>query len=203
MALYLNRYSGSLAAGDRFIFTMWCLSAQELGAIHQAAIDWITTLWQGNGTDPGYGTLCTADVAVTQVSTSTINPDTGRQSTQDETSVNLPGTATGTNLPADVAIVVSERTAQATRSGRGRFYLPQPYAGVLGNDGRLATATTTTVANIAQSAYVLLQTDATPVIYSPTYRMSEPIVRIDVGDLADTQRRRENALTVARERRDI
>ena len=203
MPLYRNRYTGHCASGDIFVFTMWCLSSQGLGPIHTAAQDWVNTLWNGDGTNSGYATLTTANVGIDLVSTSEVDPLTGKQSIQDETSVNHPGTATGTDLPADVAIVVSERSAQATRSGRGRFYLPQPYAGVLGNGGRLASATTTTIANIAQSAYVALQTSATPVIYSPTYRTSYPVERIDVGDLADTQRRRENALQVARERRSI
>lgn len=203
MALFRVRNRGHCAAGDIFIFTWWCESISDIDTVHAQAQDWLNVLWTGNATIPGYDTLCTADIGVDNVSTSQVDQSSGRQELQEETDVAYVGTATGNNLPADCSIVVSERTQTANRSGRGRFYLPQPYVGVLAADGLLSSATTTTVVEAAEAAFEAVQDTVTPVVYSRTYNSTSSITSVDVGNLMDTQRRRENALQVTRTRRAI
>lgn len=199
MPLYRNRFQGHCAAGDIFVFTMWMTTGpSDLAATHQAAQDWLNTLWAA------YGPLTTADVGVDNVSTSEVDPQTGRQSVQAETAVTKAGSSASNAMPADVAIVVSERSSTANRSGRGRFYLPQPSVDVVTSTGLLSSSTMTTIADAAGTAYSdAIIAGFQPVIYSPTYKVSRPIISIDVGNHADTQRRRENAVPVTRERRQL
>lgn len=203
MALFRNRFRGHCASGDIFVFTMWCRSTSPLATVHTAAGDFINTLWGGATAGVGYHDLTTPDVGVDNFSTAEVNPATGRQTFQEETDVSLVGDGTGNAMPADVAIVVSERTIIANRSGRGRFYLPQPHVGVVNATGLLSDVTTAQVADAAQAAFQAVTATATPVVYSTVLRDSTDITRIDVGNLADTQRRRENALQVTRTRRTL
>jgi hypothetical protein len=126
---------------------------------------------------------------------------TGQQQSLRETDVSHAGTAAGSALPGDVAIVVSLRTALANRSGRGRFYLPQPAATTLAADGKLATASQDQLANAAEFAYSNSNNTVIPVVYSRTKRQTQAINTFNVGNLFDTQRRRENALTEIRSSR--
>lgn len=199
MPLYRNRFQGHCAAGDIFVFTWWITTGpSDLPAAHGAAQTWLNTIWNA------YAPLTTPDVGVDNVSTSEVDPQTGRQSVQAESAVTLAGSSTSSAMPADVAIVVSERSATANRSGRGRFYLPQPSVDVVSSTGLLSSSTMTTIADAAGTAYSdALTAGFQPVIYSPTYKMSRPIISIDVGNHADTQRRRENAVPVSRERRQL
>lgn len=203
MALFRNRFQGHCAAGDIFIFTMWCTSDAPLSDVHQAAIDWAETLWTGTGTLDGYATLTTGDVGMDSVQTAEIEQATGKQQFDESSDVTYTGSSTNPAMPADVAIVVTERTIVASGKGLGRFYLPQPHTDVTDSVGLLSDATRTTVADIVQAAYSGLQATAQPVVYSPTYRSVAAIERIEVGNHADTQRRRENALPVVRTKRDI
>jgi hypothetical protein len=95
-----------------------------------------------------------------------------------------------------VAIVVSLRSPVANRTGRGRFYLPQPTTNALTAVGRLDETAQSTIVDALTAAWT--QANAAgenPVIYSRTQRATREITSFNVGDLFDTQRRRENALT--------
>lgn len=198
MPLYQHRFQGVLPAGDVFVFSWWSESSVTIDTAQGAATTWITDFWNGVGAADGYGTLCTAGVVVQRVTTGEITTATGQQQSLREGDVALAGTAAGSALPGDVAIVVSLRTALANRSGRGRFYLPQPAASTLAATGRLAVAAQTLIADSAEAAWDAANTVLTPVVYSRTRRATVPINTFNVGDLFDTQRRRENALTEVR-----
>jgi hypothetical protein len=196
MPLYQHRFIGNLASGDVFSFSWWSETSLTIDSSHGNAITWAETLWNGQETLPGYATLCSADVSIQRITTGEISPDTGQQQTLRESNVNIPGTSESSALPADVAIVVSLRSPVANRTGRGRFYLPQPTTDALTAVGRLDETAQDTIVDALLAAWT--QANAAgenPVIYSRTQRATREINSFNVGDLFDTQRRRENALT--------
>jgi hypothetical protein len=201
MALYQHRFQGALPAGDIFVFSWWSDSSVTIDTAQGVAVQWVDDLWSGPGGTDGYGAMTTAGVVVTKVSTGEITMATGQQQSLRETDVSHAGTAAGSALPGDVAIVVSLRTALANRSGRGRFYLPQPAATTLAADGKLATASQDQLVDAAQFAYSNSNNTVIPVVYSRTKRQTQAINTFNVGNLFDTQRRRENALTEIRSSR--
>lgn len=196
MPLYQHRFIGNLASGDTFSFSWWSDNSLTIDSSHGNAITWAETLWNGQDTLPGYATLCSADVSIQRITTGEISPLTGQQQTLRESNVNIPGTSESSALPADVAIVVSLRSPVANRTGRGRFYLPQPTTNALTAVGRLDETAQNTIVDALLAAWT--QANAAgenPVIYSRTQRATREINSFNVGDLFDTQRRRENALT--------
>ena len=203
MVLYQHRFQGVLPAGDVFVFSWWSESSVTIDTAQGAAVTWATNLWAGPGGSDGYASLCTAGVVIQRISTGEITMATGQQQTLRENDVSLAGTVAGNALPGDVALVVSLRTALANRSGRGRFYLPQPAASTLAPTGKLLPAAQTTVADAAAFAWNGSNTTLSPVVYSRTKRTTQGIVTFNVGDLYDTQRRRENALTEVRTSRPM
>lgn len=204
MALFRNRFTGHCAAGDIFVFSMWFEATVGVVQANGYATQYVTDLWNGVGGAGGYAQYVTEDVGVDVVSTAQVDPLTGLQSVQAETDVTLPGTDTTNGaMPADVALVVSERTIFATRWGRGRFYLPQPSTFVSSTTGLMKSSVQTDVADTTAAAYGALAVNATPVLYSRTRNETNEIVSIDVGNHLDTQRRRENAVPVTRERRTL
>jgi hypothetical protein len=142
--------------------------------------------------------MVTAGVAVTEVRTALITESTGLQTQLAEDAVTHAGTATGNALPADVAITVSLRTELANRSGRGRFYLPQPAASTSTADGRIASGTVSNLVSALSNAWATYTAWGNPVIYSRKSRSTQNITSFNVGDLYDTQRRRENKLPESR-----
>ena len=196
MPLYQHRFIGILASGDQFSFSWWSDNSLTIDSSHGNAITWAETLWNGQDTLPGYATLCSADVSIQRITTGEISPLTGQQQTLRESNVDIAGTSEANALPADVAIVVSLRSPVANRTGRGRFYLPQPTTNALTAVGRLDETAQSTIVDALTAAWT--QANAAgenPVIYSRTQRATREINSFNVGDLFDTQRRRENALT--------
>jgi len=196
MPLYQHRFIGILASGDQFSFSWWSNNSLTIDSSHGNAITWAETLWNGQDTLPGYATLCSADVSIQRITTGEISPLTGQQQTLRESNVDIAGTSTSNSLPADVAIVVSLRSPVANRTGRGRFYLPQPTTNALTAVGRIDETAQSTIVDALLAAWT--QANAAgenPVIYSRTQRATREITSFNVGDLFDTQRRRENTLT--------
>lgn len=199
MPLYRHRFSGTCAAGDIFVFSWWSDSTLSTEQANTAAQNWANILWNGDGTNPGYGTHVTADVTLTAVATGEVDINTGRQQTLAESSVDWPGTATGSAMPADVAVVVTLRSILANRSGRGRFYLPQPAVSTASSLGRIGVQLQGDLVNILQAAWSdAVAAGLTPIVYSRTYRAIRVVSQYGVGDLYDTQRRRENQINESR-----
>lgn len=204
MALYQHRFQGHCAAGDLFIYSWWANDTRDIDAAHGAAVNWNALFWAGPGGVNGYDSVCTANVGMDLVITGQIDQATGTQTQRRETPQSLDGTAAGSPLPADVALVLSLRTNLANRRGRGRFYLPQPAVSQVTATGRVVPATVTNIVAAAQAAWAGYNLAASrPVVYSRTGRTIENITTYDVGDLFDTQRRRENALTQVRTSDDM
>lgn len=199
MPLYQHRYRGVTSMGDIWIWSWWATDDRTTVDANAAAVAWGQMLWNGSAGGNGFGSLTTADVQLQQVSTGRIDVATGHQDELAESVVALAGTAIVGALPADVALCVSLRTGLANRRGRGRFFLPQPAVSVLSTDGRLADAARTTVLDALTAAWTGYNSaTASPVVYSRMSRATTVITSFDIGNLMDTQRRRENAITEGR-----
>lgn len=195
MPLYQHRFTGHTASNETFMYTWWANSIRSLADAQAAAVAWNALLWGGATVGNGYEDHVTLNVGLDQVTTVTIDPLTGLQSTRIDTGVALVGTVVGTPMPADVSLVVSLRSALANRRGRGRFYLPQPATSNLTPTGRVLADLTADLGASLAAAWASYNTaNDRPVIYSRTGRTFVNITSFNIGDLFDTQRRRENKL---------
>lgn len=196
MPLYQHRFRGHTAMGDTFVFSWWANDSRSTTDANDAAAVWITDVMAGATAGNGLEDHLTDEVGFDVVSTGRITVLTGLQDQLAETPVNLDGVDAGSALPGDVALVVSLRTGLANRSGRGRFYLPQPAASSLTALGKVAADVITDLNASLQAAWDTYNSaTARPVVYSRTLRQTNDITSFDIGDLFDTQRRRENAIT--------
>ena len=194
--VFQHRFSGTLAGGDTWMFTWWATSGSSIDGVHAAAVDWANAFWSTGG----FGATVAVPVTLTTVTTVDVNVATNKQSARRDSALTLAGSNVSGSLPADVAIVVSLRTALANRSGRGRFYLPQPAVDQLDEaTGRIATAAVSAVLGALSTAWTAYTPTGQPVVYSRTLAATNPILSFDIGNLFDTQRRRESSMLEARD----
>lgn len=189
MALYQHKFIGQTALGTTFMHTLWTEVENESLPIQDRnanAVTWLETFMDGAaGVFP-------PEVVYTSVSTSQIDEDTRAQVARYDTAVTIAGTeATGQPLPAEVAVVVSLMTNTPTRSGRGRFYLPQMTSAALSDSGRIAASTITTLVGALEDAFGSLPLGDVAVIWSRTQSQTRPITGFNIGDLWDTIRGRD------------
>ena len=108
------------------------------------------------------------------------------------------GAPSGGLLPLQLTPVVSLRTPQIGRRGRGRMYQPAPHTGMLlgSADPRIAASSVPTIANAAEQLVrdLTLTTVGTvrvvPIVTGAPWTAYASISTVKVGDLLDTQRRR-------------
>lgn len=170
--------------------------------VNDALAAWVVAVGLLWSHDSGAGNTLASHISTTigidDVSAAELDPFTGKQTEKVMTSAAHAGTSTTGPLPHSVALVVSLRTALATRKGRGRFYLP-PLDLDSTNAGRVLGAAVTAAVN---GAAIMLNTlgDAgfIPVIYHRADQTFTSVIRVDVGDVFDDQRRRRNKLVEAR-----
>lgn len=199
MPLYQHRFIGHCAAGDQFVFSWWSDTSVSIDTSQSNAVAWAEALYEGAVAGTGWASMTTPGVGIDRVTTGEITVATGQQQSLRETVTNLVGTAAGDALPAEVALVVSLRTPLANRSGRGRFYLPQPAASTLAVDGTLDPAVQGSLADALAAAWAASNgAGENPVVYSRTNRTVQAITSFDVGDVFDVQTRRQNSLTQQR-----
>lgn len=194
--VFQHRFSGQLSGGDSYMFTWWATSGSDIDTVHAAANTWANAFWDGGG----YEAHVAPSVTLTNVTTVQVTDATGLQTLRRDSAHSLAGVNVTGSLPADVALVVSLRTAQSNRSGRGRFYLPQPAVDQLDeSNGRVSGAAVSSILTALQTAWGGYTPTGIPVVYSRTLRATQPVVSYDMGDLFDTQRRRESSMLEARQ----
>lgn len=125
----------------------------------------------------------------------------GVATTHTHATVSHAGTASAATLPPQCAVVLTLRTSLATRSGRGRMYLPY-WGEAIDTTTRLGNATAINAAVDALALWINNLTASTPtttgVVVSQTHGTTATITSIDADNVIDTQRRRRNKLTSTR-----
>jgi len=198
---YLHTASGTLASSFP-----WSITAKSVSPGTEAATE---TAWAA-GWAACFGLAAfkgeyAANVELTETSTSTATA-TWKQSTITRTTHALPGTQTQ-SLPYHVGVVVSLRTALATKYGRGRWYLPPTHVGSLDTDGfflsAAAAANLVLGLNAAFAAWAgavnlaILHRTA-PISGAVPALSTTPIVAADLANTFVTQRRRADKTAVIR-----
>lgn len=162
MTFFLHKAAGVQSTGG-----FWSFGITTQGSISEAAAE---TAWGGAiaaffGTS-GIAALFSTGTTLTLTSTSTASA-TFRQTTKTTTTHAVSGTAAGAMLPEYCSIVASLYSAEATRYGRGRWFLPSPAAAILAADtsGHLNAADVTTLADGLTTLFTSLSTAGiTPVL---------------------------------------
>lgn len=114
-------------------------------------------------------------------------------------SLAVAGTQASNISPNQVALVVTLRSATATRSGRGRQYWPATGMAISAADGLFPSGSVSTFLT-ALAALFLPPTSPQPtVVVSQTRIATYPVVSIDADTRPDTQRRRLNSIRVPRQ----
>lgn len=202
MTFFLHKASGVFGDGG-----FWSFGIQSSGSISEAAAEtaWGAAVAAFFG-DTNVKTYYSTGTELTETSTSTAS-SSFKQTTKTSTTHAVSGTATDAQMSTRTAVVCSVYTAQATKWGRGRFYLPAPSYAVLGTSntghldstvaGHIATALTTmftslTTAGLTQILYVRKTTRGGIAPYTTTSVASRQLQ----GKLY-TQKRRSDKIIVA------
>lgn len=199
MTVYANVARGTFP-GESWSFTLHTENAA--GSLATALSTWhdaVSLMFDGSpsGTN-ALKTLIATDVSVTEVSTASLDPVTGKQVSRVSSALVWAGTNVGASLPPQCAVGGSLRTAKATRAGRGRFYLP-PFSVDTVAFGRLdGTDQALVLAAIGHMLSHLQGAGYLPVIYHRSTKLTDDITTYDVGDVYDTQRRRRDKLIETR-----
>ena len=135
MPNYIHKAGGTLQGGFPWSIGMISTSSATESAAQTTWDSGVTALWS----TAAFNALMPAGTILTYTSTSTASA-AFKQTTKTQTTHNSPGTATA-GLPYQVGEVVTWRTAQATKWGRGRWYLPPIGPGALATSGFVLSAT--------------------------------------------------------------
>jgi hypothetical protein len=200
MTIYLHRVSGVCPAGDIFSFGWHSNTPLALASTHANAVTWTNGLWGGAGTAPGIGAQYPVGLHVTKVTTYQLDPVTSKTVGVLEDDMDLPGTSVDNSLPQDVAVVVSLRTADPSRKGRGRFYLPAPAVTTASLTGELQGLAVLDFVLSAAAAWATVNGPGqeTPVVYSRSTATFQTITKLAVGTVFDIQTRRVNKVNTVR-----
>jgi hypothetical protein len=192
MPNYLHQAGGTLEGGFPWSIHMVSTSTESESAAQTTWDDGVVAMWD----TAAFNALMPAGTILTYTSTSTAN-DAFKQTTKTVTDHSTPGTATA-GLPFQVAEVVTWRTAQATKWGRGRWYLPAIGTGALATAGFVLSATAVsdivTAVNAGLTVWVaslnfqILHRKAT--LTGPGALTLTPIAAGDVSNKLVIQRRR-------------
>lgn len=202
MTFFLHSASGIFPDGG-----FWSFGIQTSGSISEASAEtaWGTAVANFFG-DTNVKTYYAPGFEYTASSTSTASA-TFHQTTITRTSHSTVGTSTSGQLPPTNAMVCSVYTAQATRSGRGRLFLPAPCTNVFsaGDEGHLDATVAGHVASALTTMFGALTTAGlTQILYTrratrggtPAYTTTQVSSRKLQGKMR-TQRRRSDKIVVA------
>lgn len=185
--------SGSNVGSDRWSFGWWqdTSSAAPAGnADLDANPDWLTFITE-------LVTAMTTQQAVDKYDV--YRYQGGALVNHWQKSVSHPGTATSGQLPLQVSLVVTLRSAIPTRRGRGRVYLPTCAFAMMGTGHLFSSTKVNTLVDKLALAFTSLGSGSNPVgVVSRVEGVIRPVVSIDADLVPDTQRRRSNELTSAR-----
>lgn len=150
MANFLHTAFGDLGTGFPWSVRMVSTSADSEAAAEAAWHAGFLALWN----TAGFLALMPTTTTFTGTSTSTAN-STFHQTTKTSTLATVAGTSASPALPFQTSLIVTLRTAQATRWGRGRIYLPGLADSALATTGYVwSAAAMTAVQTALNNAFV-------------------------------------------------
>jgi hypothetical protein len=192
MPNYLHQAGGTLEGGFPWSIRMVSTSTDAESAAQTVWDNGVVAMWD----TAAFNALMPAGTILTYTSTSTASADF-KQTTKTTTDHSTPGSATA-GLPFQTAEVVTWRTAQATKWGRGRWYLPTIGTGALDTAGFVLSDTAVsdivTAVNAGLTVWVaslnfqILHRKAT--LSGPGANTLTPIASGDVSNKLVIQRRR-------------
>ena len=172
------------------MFSWWANSTRTLIDAHEAGKQWLQDFYLPAD---GLQSVSPAGVEFTNVHTGEITMATGIQSNGLDFPVSMNGTAGVASMPQDVALVVTLKTAIASGSARGRFYLPVLAVNALNDIGKLDVFARTGLMNALDAAWAAYNViGTTPVVYSRKLRTTNDVINYNIGDVFDMQTRRDN-----------
>lgn len=204
MTTFRCQATGTFAAGD--IWQCGVHLQSDTGTIADAvdaAAAWWDGLFSGDGdTVEGYLSLMSPGTVYSEIVVTEIDEETDQNLGQAVAARGAGGTSESTTMPpTQVSIVVSLRTAVATRAGRGRFYLPTPSSGALSEDGTVDPDALVVVEGAAEYAWTQLagvDPAFSLVIRHRALHTSTPVTAASLDTVFDIQRRRSNKIVGTR-----
>lgn len=187
VTIFLHKMSGPGSAGDVWISTLHTSGAANLATAHGAWSTFVTAIFNN-----ALKTRWPVPNQITNLSTVTLDPVTGKQTAVTSSGVALVGTAAGQALSPRDSIVLSLRTALPTKAGRGRMFLPGPDAGHLSTSGLLIGTDAAAIATAVGAAMTTFKATSQPVIYHTKTKTVDNIITVMVGQVLGTQTRRTN-----------
>lgn len=192
MPNYLHQAGGNIGGAFPWSISMVSTSSASESAAQTVWDNGVVAMWGS----AAFNALVPANTHLTYTSTSTANA-LFKQTTKTTNTHSTPGTATA-SLPYQVAEIVSWRTAQATKWGRGRWYLPPLSPTALATAGLVLS--TTAVGDIVAAVNAGLAIWVASLNFQIVHRKAtlsgpaaDTLTPIDAGDVADKlviQRRR-------------
>lgn len=200
MPNYLHKAGGTLQGGFPWSIGMVSVSSATESAAQSTWDSGVVAMW----TSSAFLALLPTGTTLTFTSTSTASA-TFTQTTKTENSHSTAGTATA-GLPFQAAEVVTWRTAQATKWGRGRWYLPTIGVTALATSGFVLSTTAqnniVTAVNAGLAIWVgslnfqILHRKNT--LHGPAALTLTPITTGDVSNKLVIQRRRADKFSPTR-----
>jgi hypothetical protein len=199
MTFFRGSFQGSLPQGDAFVSNLHILSSGTLAAVHATFSGAATTFWNA------LRVYLPPSISLDNIVTTELNPATGKNVSALVLASGLLGSGTAPAVPQQTCILVSLRTSNASKSGRGRQYFPSPVVGILDPLGTISvvaataidTAYTAMMTTINGSGQLVVQhggftgrDGAGKPIYAPL--SSDPVTVVQVYRTLATQRRRLN-----------
>jgi len=196
---------GSLPAGDIWV-TGLDVQRTSGGDTAGALASWVTAwdlFWNGTGASDDFKSL-TKTTVTTDLLTATQVNDFGKNIDQAVATAALAGTGTADSMPGETSPVLSLRTANASKAGRGRRYLPCLTEAENAGNGVLGSGVATQIATAGQAMIQSLNGDSYEVVvWHRQFATFDPVIACDVANLFRVQRRRQNRVPVTRVRLSV
>lgn len=202
MAFYLAQASGTLNSSFPWSVNAVLQSSGSEGAVATA----FNTAFRLIFTNGAFAPYIPTTVAITATSVSTASA-TFKQTTKTVTTATTAGTSTSAALPFHTAAIVTFRTANATKWGRGRWYMPCFATNALAANGfdmlaaaetAFAGALTAYFTSVGSSySHVILHRKATAGGARAAFT-TDTVIAGDVSNAFAVQRRRADKLSVSR-----
>jgi hypothetical protein len=198
MTVYLHRFSGVLPAGDIFSFGWHSVSTAGLAGANINARTWLSNFWTAGL--PAVEGIYNPGVVFNRVTTYELNAVAPfHTSGIAESDVTEAGSSAANSLPQDVVPLVTLRSLDPTRHGRGRFSLPAPDITTVTADGELSTSARDTLLGSLLGAWAISNAAGEqPVIFNKATGFPTVITRFGMGTVLDIQTRRVNKVSTVR-----